>query len=277
MEKESRNLLLFFVITFVWTWACYLPIVLSGNSQLQMPWMILLICGGMGPSLVGVLMMLITYNKAKRRDFWMRCFSFNRIRWNWWLVIFLLFPVIIAASIAVDSLTGGGLPGMEQIKGLISNPVMWPLAILISFMSGPWSEEFGWRGYALDPILKRHSLLGGTILLGVIWGVWHLPLYFMSAGWHAEMGFKLAGFWTFLVFNIALSMIMTWVYLKTNRSILSAMFLHFTTNFSIQLISPYSDRIELMRVLPMLVIGLIACLSLARNGKNPLFDNKELA
>ncbi len=264
MKKESRNLILFFVITFLWTWVCYLPIVLTGNSQLQMPWMILLICGGMGPSLIGVLMVFFTFDKAKRRDFFNRCFSLKQIRWNWWLAVLLLFPIIIAAVVAVDWLLGGTLPGMEQLKGLMANPIMWPLAAFISFMSGPWSEEFGWRGYALDPMLKRFGLLGGTFLLGLIWGVWHLPLYFMSAGWHAEMGFKLAGFWTFLVFNISLSMIMTWVYLKTNRSILSAMFLHFTSNFSIQLIGPYSDRIELLRVLPMLAFGLIGCFSLMR-------------
>jgi membrane protease YdiL (CAAX protease family) len=81
----------------------------------------------------------------------------------------------------------------------------------------------------------------------------------MSDGWHGQMGFKLAGFWTFILFNVALSLIMTWVYLNTKRSILSAMLLHFAVNFTAQLVAPYSDRVEILRVIPMLVTGLIGC------------------
>lgn len=264
MRKESRNLMIFFVATFIWTWAFYIPIVASGNSQSQMPWMIFLICGGMGPSVVGIAMALLTYDKEQRRDFWRRCFSFKRIRLPWWLVIFLIFPAIFVVSFAVDRIMGGSMPGMEQLKNLVANPIMWPLAAFISFMSGPWSEEFGWRGYALEPIIKRFGTIPGTIGLGVIWAVWHLPLYFMSDGWHGQMGFKLAGFWTFIVFNAALSLIMTWVYMNTNRSILSGMLLHFTNNFTAQLFAPYSDRVEILHAILMLGIGLTVCVLMNR-------------
>jgi len=229
-----------------------------------MPWMLLLIFGGMGPSLVGITMMLLTYDQAQRRDYWRRCFSVRRIRLLWWLVIFLIFPAIFGVSIAVDQALGGPMPGLTQLKTLMENPLMWPLAAFLGFMSGPWSEEFGWRGYALEPMIKRFGILPGTIGLGVIWAVWHLPLYFMTDGWHAQMGFKLAGFWTFILFNVALSMIMTWVYYKTDRSILSGMLLHFAVNFTAQLVSPYSDRVEILRVIPMLVIGLIGWLLINR-------------
>jgi membrane protease YdiL (CAAX protease family) len=87
----------------------------------------------------------------------------------------------------------------------------------------------------------------------------------MSDGWHGQMGFKLAGFWTFILFNVALSLIMTWVYLNTKRSILSAMLLHFAVNFTAQLVAPYSDRVEILRVIPMLVTGLIGCTLINRS------------
>jgi uncharacterized protein len=264
MNRSTRNMVIFFIATFVWTWAFYLPIVLSGSSQFQMPWMILLILGGMGPSLVGIAMVFLTYDRKARRDYWQRCYATRRIHLVWWFVIFLIFPAIMLAAIAVDVALGGSLPGMIQLKSLMANPAAWPLAILLSFMSGPFSEEFGWRGYALEPLIKRFGILPGTIGLGFIWAVWHLPLYFMSDGWHAQMGFAPAGFWTFIVFNIALSLIMTWVYLNTDRSILSAMLLHFGVNFSAQLVAPYSDRVEFLRMLPMLVIGLIGCVGVTR-------------
>ena len=264
MEKSSKNILIFFTATFLWTWACYLPIVLSGASQYQMPWMILLILGGMGPSLVGVALVFITYKREDRRDYFLRCFSIRRIRLAWWLVIILIFPLILIAVVATDRALGGGPPGLTQLESLLASPFTIPLAALRSFMSGPFSEEFGWRGFALEPLIKCLGIFPGTLLLGFLWAVWHLPLYFMADGWHAQMGFGLTGLWTFIVFNMALSLIMTWVYLNSNRSILSAMLLHFAVNFSAQLLSPYSERVELLRVLPMLAIGVIGCASLQR-------------
>ena len=257
MNKQTKNLIIFFVATFIWTWACYTPIVISGNSPYQMPWMILLILGGAGPSIVGVAMVLLTFDKAQRHEYWQRCFSPRRISLLWWLVIFLIFPVIFSTGIAIDQLLGGSLPRMKQLTDLMASPLMWPLAAFISFMSGPWSEEFGWRGYALEPITSSYGTIRGTVALGLLWGVWHLPLYFMPATWHGQMGFQLAGFWTFMALSVGMSFIMTWVYQNTNRSILSGLLIHFTSNFSAQLIAPSSDRLEVLRVLLILGVGIV--------------------
>ena len=51
-----------------------------------------------------------------------------------------------AASIALDLVLGGAVPRMSELKSLLANPTTVPLTVLISFLSGPWSEEFGWRG-----------------------------------------------------------------------------------------------------------------------------------
>lgn len=256
MDKDTRNLAIFYAATFVWTWACYLPIALTGNSPYQMPWMILLILGGMGPSALGVLMVLFTYDRQQRGEFWRRCFSPRRIPGWMWLFVFLIFPVIMLTASLIEMVLGGSLPGMEQFRALMAAaPWQWPLAAFISFMSGPWSEEFGWRGYALEPTLRKWGIWRGTIGLGFLWAVWHLPLFFMPATWHGEMGFRLAGFWTFIAGSIGLALLMTWVYLNTNRSILSGMLMHFTFNFSAQLAGPFSDRFEIERMLLVLLVG----------------------
>jgi uncharacterized protein len=268
MHKQTKNLILFFAATFLWTWACYAPMAISGNSPYQMPWMILLILGGAGPSIVGVVMALLTYDKEQRRDYWQRSFSFRRIDWKMWLAIFLVFPAIYGLSILLDLSMGGALPGMEQLKSLIAYPTMLPLVAFISFMSGPWSEEFGWRGYALSPMLNRFGALRGSIVLGVLWGVWHLPLYFMPATWHGQMGFKFAGFWIFILENVAVSLIMTWVFSNTNRSILSGMLVHFASNFTGQLLAPSSDRVEIVRTILMLIVGVAACMLIKQGTRN---------
>lgn len=264
MNKETKNLIIFLTATFVWTWAWYAPIAAGRHTPYEMPWMIFLILGGMGPSLVGVLMILLRHTKEERRDYWRRCFSVRRIGGIWWLVIFLIFPVLFGLSIAVDILFGGSLPGMDLLRSLIANPLTIPLTAFISFMSGPWSEEFGWRGYALDRMIGLLGVLRGSIVLGVLWGVWHLPLFMMSGNWHSEIGFGLTGFWTFLLRSTGLGLIMTWVYLNTDRSILAGMLMHFTSNFSSQLQAPASTRFEVISTILMLALGLALCASLRK-------------
>jgi uncharacterized protein len=269
MTRVTRSLAIFLVATFIWTWACYTPIAISGNSPYSMPWMILLILGGMGPSLVGVLMVLFSRDKEYRRDYWRRCFSIKQIGLLWWLVIFLMFPLLYGLNVAIDVALGGSLPGMEQLRNLVAHPAAIPLTAFVSFLSGPWAEEFGWRGYALDRIMKRLGIIPGTIILGLIWGVWHLPLFFMPASGHGQMGWGFDGFWSFNLRSVGLALLMTWVYLKTDRSILSAIFMHFTSNFTGQLLMPLSGMSNVVNMVLMLAFGLIACASLKNPWKPP--------
>jgi membrane protease YdiL (CAAX protease family) len=270
MHKETRNLLIFFAATFLWTWAFYAPIAVGGHNPYEMPWTILLIFGGMGPSVVGVLMVLFMKDKEARRDYWRRCFSFRRIGLKWWLVIFLTFPLIYGLSLLLSATQGGSLPGMTLLKDLIAHPAVIPLAVFIRFMSGPWSEEFGWRGYALDRILQPLGTVPGSIVLGVGWGVWHLPLFFMPATWHGQVGFAFTGFWTFILLSVALSLFMTWVYLNTCRSILSGMMIHFASNFTAQLFEPASAQLEVLRVILLLAVAVVASVSLYKREYEPI-------
>lgn len=253
MKKETLRTFLFFVITFAWTWACYAPLVITQSSPYQYPGVILLIVGGAGPSIVGVLTVLFSYSRAEKRAFWARCFDPRLIHWKAWLVIILFFPALLAVSVLIDLVLGGALPGMIQLKTLITNPISIPLTALISFMSGPWSEEFGWRGVALSGLMKRFNLLVSSLILGALWGIWHLLLYFMPETWHGQMGFALSGFWTFLLMSVGLSLLMSLVYAHNGRSILTGLLLHFASNFSAQLIAPSSDRVEVIRAVILAV------------------------
>jgi membrane protease YdiL (CAAX protease family) len=260
MNKETRNLILFFLATFAATWGTYFTIVINGWDPYTMPGMVFLLIGGSAPSWVGVLMVLFTYDKARRRDYFRRCISFKQIKLPYWGFIIFVFPIMYMLNISLNVLTGDALPGMTNLKAFIAQPWIVPLALFMSFLSGPWSEEFGWRGYSLDPLLKRFGILRGSVILGFIWGIWHLPLFFMPQTWHGQMGFKFAGFWTFMIYSIGLAMMMTWVYLKTNRSILSGFMMHLANNFSGNLFLPYSDRVVVMHMIVILALGLVLCI-----------------
>ncbi|MFN8374179.1 MAG: CPBP family glutamic-type intramembrane protease [Anaerolineae bacterium] len=264
MTKETRYLLLFFVLTFVWTWLCYAPMVISGGSPYEMPWMILLILGGAGPSIVGLALVGFTYTPEQRRDYWRRCINFRAISLRWWALILLVMPAIMLTSVFIDQALGAAPPGLQQLRDLIANPLMLPPLLLLGLLSGPVSEEFGWRGYALDPLINRWGLMFGSLLLGLLWGLWHLPLFFMPATWHGQMGFQLAGFWTFVLMNVGLAFLMTWVYRSTQRSIITAIALHFMSNFTANLFLPVTNNVEMLRAVLLFIVGVSACLLLER-------------
>ncbi len=73
MNKETRNLTVFFVATFIATWTAYFTIVVNHWNPYNMPGMIFLLIGGSAPSWVAVILVFITYNNEQRRDYFRRC------------------------------------------------------------------------------------------------------------------------------------------------------------------------------------------------------------
>lgn len=260
MEKRLKNALIFFIISFVWTWAFYFSIVLFGLDPYQGIGMVLLICGGCSPTFAGIIMVLATGKKARILDFARRVYQARRIKLIWWLFIIFIFPIVFAAGIGLDLMLGGTLPEMINLKAIIASPLSWFPLVLLSFMSGPFSEEMGWRGFALDPLLNRFGFTRASVLLGLIWGAWHLPLYLMPQTWHGQMGFQFTGFWLFILMSIGLSAMMSWVYVNTKRSILSAMLMHLGSNFTGQLLADVSLNLELIRSLLILAAGIVICI-----------------
>ena len=260
MKRELKHVTLFFIISCVWTWVFYCAIILFGLSPYAGSGMILLICGGCSPTFVGLIMVLITYDKADKLDYIKRCYQVKRIKAEWWLFILMIFPAIYAISIMIDLLMGGMLPEMANIKAVFQNPVSFIPLLFLSFMSGPFSEELGWRGYALEPLLDRMGFIKASVLIGVIWGIWHWPLFFMPETWHGQMGFKLAGFWMFMLSSVGHSIIISFVFIKTNQSILSSIFLHLGLNFTGQMLAKTSDTVETTANLLAVVIGVVLSL-----------------
>ena len=119
---------------------------------------------------------------------------------------------------------------------------------MISLISGPLNEEFGWRGYALDKLLVRFGFFGASAILGFIWAIWHLAWYFtpgqaqynllQDSLFHAVM---------YIPSVMMLSCFVTFVYIKTKRSILAGALVPMLSNLiGSQLLSPYSIEIGVL-------------------------------
>ena len=251
MKKDwmsTKYLVLFFVLTLAWTWLCGFIPVLFGFAGTGIGTFVFYFGGG-APSVVALFLVFLTYPKDKRKDYFRRCFSFRQMGWKWPLITVAIFTLMSVVSVSIGvGLMGSEMPGMDYIKAIAANPLNIFLVLLLSLVSGPLNEEFGWRGYALDRLLLKFGFLRGSLILGFIWAIWHLPWYFtpgqaqynllQDSVFHALM---------FIPSVMMLSVFVSFVYVKTGRSILAGALVHMFSNLiGSQLLSPYTTEISML-------------------------------
>ena len=103
----------------------------------------------------------------------------------------------------------------------------WPL-MLGAILFSTWvqaGEEVGWRGYALPRLANFFGLGGASVVLGIIWAVWHLPLFFIAGTGSDGQSFPI-----YVLHVTALSVAMAWLYWKTDGSLLLVMLMHASVN-----------------------------------------------
>ena len=151
-----------------------------------------------------------------------------RVGWQWYLVV-ILGPAAFSLAVAgvYVLLLGGSWSGAAQmLAALREGPlVLLPLFLLILALTDGLGEELAWRGFALPRLLTRYNALAASLILGMLWALWHLPLV-----WTEGATLYQQPIWLFLLDITAKSVLFTWVFLRTRGSVLLAMLLHGATN-----------------------------------------------
>jgi membrane protease YdiL (CAAX protease family) len=223
-EFEIRNTLLFLAITFGWTWLFWLPSVLSPIGHSDQLFFMLFIIGGYGPFVGAFSLTYINEKKEGVKALWKRFWNL-RIEIKWLLITILLIPALYAVSSLVVII----IQGTPPILTFLSQPWVIFNYFLTAFFAGGFSEEFGWRGYALDRFQVKVGALISSLIIGVIWGLWHLPVWFIAGDPHGIGG--IPDFFLFLLETTFLSILYTWLYNNTNKSIFIAVIFHTIFNF----------------------------------------------
>ena len=127
-------------------------------------------------------------------------------------------------------------------------------------IGGSIQEEFGWA-YAIDSLQRKFGLLPATLALGVIWGCWHLPLFFIHG-----LTQSFIPFWAFLILTVSLRTLYVWAYESTGKSIFVTLLFHSAANLTFNLFAVFdatktNDQrafiyFALLLVLPALVVAL---------------------
>jgi hypothetical protein len=185
----------------------------------------LLIIGGFVPSLAALVLALTLEGKTGAGQLLRRSVQFN-LGGRWYLAIFAVVLCGTTGQIALNRLLGNDFDFRMFLAQL---PSFFPLIVL-----GPISEELGWRGYLLTKLQRHRSPLAASVLVGVVWALWHLPLFFMNGTSQNELNLPFAGFFFGL---IMISIIMIWLHNGTNGSIWTAILFHWLFTYAMQVTS----------------------------------------
>jgi len=250
----------FFALALGISWFFWLWVILLSWNVFTFPAIVFGAIGLFGPAIAEIILIYRAHDREGWRDYWQRVFDIRRIGKIWFLVILLTFPALNTIALLLSILTGFPWPEFETARNLLSEPwKILPFAVFI-LLYGPLPEELGWRGYALDGLQARYSALSSSLILGVVWAFWHVPLFFMKGQWqHDVLKFGTLDFWTFIFSPIFLSILFTWIYNNTSRSTLSAILFHFMCNFSGNLI-PLTKQGRLYSLILIIVLSIAVVL-----------------
>jgi len=206
------------------SWICWLPLV-AANHQLgsvgPTATPVLLVLGTFGPLLAAVAMVSRTSGLTGLGGFLRQA-----LRWRVgikWYAAALVAPIVIQTTIlGIHVLKGGTVPNLFDSSRWLATPLTFIIVLLIG---GPSGEEFGWRGFLLPRVQPILGMLKASVAIGVVSAIWHLPLFLIPITAQSHVPFAL-----FVVRTIAFSIISTWLYNGSRRSLLLVLLFHASLN-----------------------------------------------
>lgn len=224
---QRHPLLAYFAIAFAGTWIVFAPIMLSAGFNLfpladGASFLLFFLSAYTGPALAALLVTRATEGAAGVRRLLRRIVQW-RVGLRWYLAA--LFTMLLI-WLAAYSIIFQGIP----LRELLANPQLMVSLFLPNVLMGIFipslGEEVGWRGFALPRLQGQYGPLLGTLVLGVLHGLWHLPALFtpMLGPFSGEV------FVTFVLTAIGGTFIYTWIVNNARGSILIAVLLHAASN-----------------------------------------------
>jgi membrane protease YdiL (CAAX protease family) len=205
---RRQPLIAFFALAYAYSWSLSLTYILTGSGPS------ILSCG---PFLAAVTVLAVTRGRSGIGSLW-RSMRDWRVSPRWW-VLALVGPVLLTAiATALNVAFGAPAPDAGDL-GRWTDVIPVALTILlVPLFGGAW-EEPGWRGYALPELLRTRSALFASVVLGLLWAFWHVPV-FLTGDQH----------WSDLVLVVEVTVVLTWLFRRAGGSVLIAMAFHAMNN-----------------------------------------------
>jgi len=221
----------FFAMAYALTWLAWSPWYLSKAGVGLLPYdgdsisdYLNTVALALGPTLSAFIMTGVTGGRDGVRRL-LRRIVLWRVGLGWYLFVLLGIPAILVLSTIV-------LPGALasfQASAVPSTMFLYVVAgPVFLFAGGPVFEEIGWRGFAFPRLQRLYGPLVGSLVLGALWGLWHLPL-FLIPSWDTPHG-SLLDVALFVTWAVSTTIVITWVFNNTKGSVLLAILAHGSIN-----------------------------------------------
>ncbi|GAB3686409.1 CPBP family intramembrane glutamic endopeptidase [Angustibacter aerolatus] len=231
----------FFTLAMGVSWLAWLPFVLSRNGLGVLPFAFPVVLGSsqilgmlpgayLGPLTAAFTVTAIADGRPGLRHWGARLVRW-RVGWRWYVAVLVGVPASILVTTALLPTSWGHLaaPGAAVLAAYL--PVL-----LLQLVTTATAEEPGWRDFALPRLQARYGAVLGTVVLGLLWGAWHLPLFLTEwGGWpHVSWVSPVE----FVASCVPLSLVMTWVFNRTGASLPIVMVLHAGINTTYSIVWP---------------------------------------
>lgn len=298
---QKFPILTFFTLALLISWAGWIPYAASqaGLLKLKIPSEITWLAE-FGPSLSAIILALVIHGKVGFKRLFGRL-SFWKVNLKWYLFAFFITPVLILASIGIDTLLFKTTYDLTLLNQWDNNfihrteaftPSMGIITMLVSFMktgsiatglvflilaltNGGLSEEIGWRGFALNKFqAKPYNIIISSLLVAVLWAFWHTGTLFwqtvMTSNFIKGFTFAASYLLEYLLLVIPLSIIYTIQYNGTKGSILLSIILHAFYNISISVFATALPNFPMLTL--VIVLWVFAAILTLIVWKNKTFN-----
>jgi membrane protease YdiL (CAAX protease family) len=241
-------LAVFFVLAYLLSWSWWIPIFVSGG----------VVRAGIGwpthlPGLLGPLIAAVVTTGVANGRPGLRRLARSIFRWRagwWWLAI----PITLVAG-GIGVFASGATVSVTDLTNYsgVSSELGAVLTIVLVFAVNGIGEEAGWRGFAAHRLLAHRSIVTTSLLVGIAWAGWHLPLFFIV---DAFRGFSPPGIVGWVLGLTCGSLVLTWLFRRSGGSVLLVAAWHTAYNFTS--LTPVSAAVTSMLVLAaaLVVVGL---------------------
>ena len=252
---KRRPLISMYVLLFLLGWPVQILDALASHGLAPKPPDILNIATGLTPAIAAIAVTAILAGRAGVKELFRR-FLIWRVGVQWYLIGLFLLAAVILGGIGLHVLFGGSMPEMP-IAGAPVSLILFAFTVTVLVGAVVNTEEVAWRGFALPRLQSRYGALTAALLIAIPESLFHLPHFWnLNSVFYQNVGL----FW-FTAFTVAIVFIYTYIFNKTNGSLLIVTILHASQNAWANLLSdntlrPFQFTVALMWMIAIALIFL---------------------
>ncbi len=284
---KQHPVLTYYSLVFVISWGGILILAGPGGipgskEQVERLFPFMLLALFTGPSVGSILATFLVDGRPGLRDLFARLRRW-RVEARWYAVALLFAPCLVTTVLLTLSIFSPAyLPGILNTSGKLSLVLF---GIAWGLIGGGLLEELGWTGFAVPRLRRQYGVLTTALIVGILWGVWHILIAFWSSGGLAEesLAIFVAGFLAFYLGALpAYRVLLVWVYDRT-QSLPVAMLMHASLSASALILQPQGTGPPYLTwnlILAVVLWGVVAVVAIVNRGhlsQPPLYQEMSVA